>query len=256
MMNTNRSLAAFLLISALSATAWAQGNPPPPPTAPPSEATQPGANPPNAAAETGPGWGLLDNDFVRLELKLTPEQQQKIGELIQSARNDIQSIRSKLPSQEQRQQILKQVEKRVDAVYQNYRQKVEDILTPEQRARLREITIRLQGMRSVDNADIAAALNLTDEQKTKIQNAVQHFRDTRHDIIRSSRGEGKTGRQERREKLAQNRTELDQTIRGVLTPEQLSKFEQMKGAQFDTSRIPTEEDAEQISTPRPGVRFQ
>jgi Spy/CpxP family protein refolding chaperone len=252
-----RLFSTLLLASVPVAAIWAaQDKPPPPPAVAPPAATQPDAKPPVAGGQSQNGLNLLDNEVIRLELKVTPEQREKIQELIQSAQRDFQAVYSKVPNEEQRKQIRTQIENRVNAVYQDYRRRVEDILTPEQRRRLQELIIRSQGMKSVDNPDVADALNLAPEQKAKVHNAIQHSREMRHEIVRSTRGEGKSGRDERRAKLAQNRADLDQNIQKILTPDQLAKFEQLKGTDVDQNVTAEPGAPEQLGGRNHAKQFQ
>jgi len=171
---------------------------------------------------------------VLQELQLNDEQRQKVRKLIQDARSDVQEIYSKIGTQQQGNISPTELRERMDRVFQDYRRKIEDILTPSQARRLRELEIRVRGMKAVLDPEIAEGLKLTEAQTTKIKAMIADARVARHNTIVGTRRQGRPGRLERRAQLKQIRTDLDLAIRGTLSAEQLKQFDSHQGPAFDT----------------------
>lgn len=70
---------------------------------------------------------------------------------------------------------------------------------------------------------MAEELKLTDEQKTKVEAALKAQ-------VESMRGLKDATPEERREKGQAARAEFQKALKGILTPEQFAKFEQMREA--------------------------
>jgi hypothetical protein len=105
--------------------------------------------------------------------------------------------------------------------------KVNDALDPEQRKRLQQISIQQNGPRSLQEADVVAELGLSDEQKTKLAEAVSE--NTKAFESGFSGGDRDSWRQ-RAGELAE---QADQRLLGVLTDQQQAKLEELKGEPFD-----------------------
>ena len=183
--------------------------------------------------EEVPEVGLLERDTVRTELKITDEQRQKIQELIRTIRQDISKARARLKSEETQTQVVKVLKDQSAGVYNKYKTQVEEILTPEQRQRLRELYFQFRGMKAVTDPEIAQALKLTSEQQKQIDAAIADAKDNRHDIRVATRKRGKVGRQERRTKLESLRKDVDSQISALLTVQQRELFLKIQGPDFD-----------------------
>ncbi|HVW00194.1 MAG TPA: hypothetical protein VHB77_07640, partial [Planctomycetaceae bacterium] len=204
------------------------------------ETVAPKPNPPPAADEPSASQSAVDilgDSSVLKELQLNEEQRQKVRNLIQEARSDVQEIYSKIGSQPQGEINPSQLRARAERVFQDYRRKIEDILTPSQARRLRELEIRVRGMKAVLDPEIAAELKLTEMQTAKIQAMIADSRIARHNMILATRRQGRFGRQERRAQLKQLRADLDQAIRGTLSAEQVKQFENYQGPAFDAEAV-------------------
>ena len=95
------------------------------------------------------------------------------------------------------------------ATRQETNKKVNDILLPSQQERLRQIILQTQGPQAAaTNEELAKALGLTDEQKQKIKDIAA----------------------ETLQKL------IEEKVLSVLTPDQQSKLESLKGKEFKMDR--------------------
>lgn len=220
-----------LCLTLTATTAFSQNTPPipiNPPPGKPAAADEP--VPPRPQDEVLQKLDVLNSDEARGELKISDEQRRKVQELIDSARKDIDKLYSKLPSQTQTEIVLAAAKLQALAVVEEYRRKIDDILTPEQRQQLRQLYFRLRGMKAVVDADIAPQLKLTDDQKQRIEVAIKELPARRREVIRLTSAKTKPGRDERRELLRRLPLELDAFITSLLTPDQLAAFDRIRNA--------------------------
>jgi uncharacterized membrane protein YgcG len=169
---------------------------------------------------------LLQMPTVQAELKLQPAQIELLKGL--NAGTDRQSFRElrNLPPAEQ--------QKRFTEMRQAQEKKVAEILDAKQVARLKELELQLAGNRAVERPDVAAALKLTVEQKSKIDGALAAERDSMTKLRESLRGAQATDDQRRQamQKFRDTRAATDAAIAGALTEAQKSQLKAMQGAPF------------------------
>lgn len=104
---------------------------------------------------------------------------------------------------------------------------LEDNLSADQRKRLGQVTLQVTGLYQLGRADVAKALDLTDEQQTKFEDMQKEARKTLEEIITSSADRaGKT------RKLADLREETHKKIMAVLTDAQKAKVREIVGEPF------------------------
>ena len=130
-------------------------------------------------------------------------------------------------SPEQLQRFREQMEQRS----KREREKLSEILKPEQLKRLNEIVIQVQGAAAVSDPEVAGQLEITEQQKEEItkvrREAVEKNRDELRLLNRSQ------DREALRKKMTELRQATDDKILGVLTPAQRHKFDALKGSPFE-----------------------
>jgi hypothetical protein len=178
---------------------------------------------------------LLRVDKIQEEIKVTDEQDGKIeaarDELNEAARaargqgGGFQNFQDL--SDEEREQFFAQMRERAAARAKAEKEKVAEILDDAQMKRLGEIFIQVAGSDALSDADVAAALKVTDEQKEKIQAAQQEARTARREALQDLEGE------ERDAKSEELRKEADKTILALLTADQQTQLNDMKGAALE-----------------------
>jgi hypothetical protein len=158
---------------------------------------------------------------VQTELSLTDEQKTIVTDVNDQLRQD-------------RRDLLgtgfdgwSAIQGRMEQLNNEASKKVNDALDPEQRKRLQQISIQQNGPRSLQEADVVAELGLSDEQKTKLAEAVSE--NTKAFESGFSGGDRDSWRQ-RAGELAE---QADQRLLGVLTDQQQAKLEELKGEPFD-----------------------
>jgi Spy/CpxP family protein refolding chaperone len=166
----------------------------------------------------GPGgFNLFANETVEKDLALTEAQKESIKSISDDFRSSIRDL-----SQEDRQSKMPELRKAME-------DKIGAVLTDKQKARMKEIRLQVQGSGALSTKEVAAALNLTDEQVKQITDLTKSLDDARRELLQGPDGPDPDAR----EKLTQLRTDTDAKILAVLTPGQKASFEQMKGSKID-----------------------
>ena len=151
---------------------------------------------------------------VVTELKLTDEQKTKISAIADQLQSDIRSSfggGGGPPDMDKMEQMNQEATTKVDA-----------LLDAGQQKRLGEIAVQVNGASSLNDAAIRKQLNFTDEQTKKYEEARDANRAAMSELMGMSR-------EERQGKMADMRKEADDRLLGVLTDQQKTEFEAMKG---------------------------
>jgi len=108
--------------------------------------------------------------------------------------------------------------------------KLAEILLPNQLKRLNEIFVQANGVRALDDEEIAKQLGISESQKTEMAKV----REANDEAMRTKGREAFAGldEQQRAAKFAEMRKANDDKLLAVLSPAQKSKFEEMKGKPF------------------------
>lgn len=176
----------------------------------------------------GSGLMLLRSDVVAKDLDLSTEQKESLTKLGDEARKQRTELRDSLKdaSQEERRAKMSAAEKEIDG-------KVDAVLNEKQRARLKEIKLQVRGASALTQPEIADALKLTDEQKTKLADLAKERRDASRAAFQDASGD----RAAAREKLATLNKESNSKMQAVLTTEQAEQFEKMQGKKIDVEAL-------------------
>jgi hypothetical protein len=181
--------------------------------------------------------GLLRVDAIQEAVKITDDQDLKLDEARDELNEAAQAARGQGGgfgnfqdlSDEERAQRIAEFQQRAAERAKAEKAKVAEILDEAQMKRLGEIFIQVAGSDALSDADVAAALKVTDDQKEKIQAAQQEARTTRFQELQDLEGEERTARSEELRQAA------DKTILALLTADQQKQFEGMKGEALELS---------------------
>lgn len=160
---------------------------------------------------------LLSQKSVQDELKLSADQVSKVEEAAKKEADARQGLRN-LGQDEQRAKF-REMRTASDKV-------VADILKPEQTKRLKQITLQQEGSRALAEPEVAQALNLTDDQKTKLRTIAEESGRQMRELFQGGQNTGA------REKLAELRKSTNDKAMAVLTDEQKSKLKELQGEPF------------------------
>ncbi len=198
--------------------------------------------------------GLLRIEEVQKELKLTDEQKKtitdegtKMGEAMREMFRDFR------PGGEMTDETRKKMEdgqKKMAEMSKNFEKSLETILDPDQQDRLIGLMLQRSGVRAATSSEmVAASLEITEEQKTKFAEAEKLNGEEMTKAMegmggRGQRGGGDAGGQQQtdeeraamfdkfRKKMEEMNKVAEERLLAVLTDEQKSKMESLKGEKF------------------------
>ena len=164
--------------------------------------------------------GLIRQAEVQEELKLTPEQKEKITAALpaRGSRQGGQNAGAEDRSARRAQQT--ELEK-----------KMSEILDDKQKARLAELVIQRAGSRAVMDAEVAEKIGLTSEQKSKIKELREKQRAAMQTLAEKTRSQ-EIDRELAREARMNNEKALYEEIGKILTEKQKDDLKALGGAPF------------------------
>lgn len=167
---------------------------------------------------------LLRNEDVQKELDLVDDQKEQLGKIAEEGRGGRggRGAFNQDATPEERAKALEELRAR----QQETEKKVEAVLTAPQKTRLNEIWLQAAGTAALSNPEIAKELGISDEQKTKLD-AV------RQESLTAMREAFQGGGPPDREEMQKLRKEADDKVLAVLSADQRSKLEKMKGKKVD-----------------------
>ena len=170
---------------------------------------------------------LLREPAVQEEIEVVDDQRQQLRQLGDTLRPqfDRDNFRRDM-SEEERRAALAEMRVEMEKAAQEAQTKVAEILLPHQMERLQQISLQVRGAQALADPQVAAKLNLTDQQKQQIETAQSAMRDKWREVYQSGNPENM------REQMETARREFDQQIVAFLTPEQKTQWEEMKGEAF------------------------
>jgi hypothetical protein len=158
---------------------------------------------------------------VQTELKMTDDQKKRVTEI----NNQLGESRRELFGTGF--DHWSEIRGRVEQLNRDASKQVDELLAPEQRKRLQEISIQQNGPRALNDPDVVAELGLSDEQKTKLTKANEENTEAFEKAVEES------GRDDWRQKAGQLAEEADARLLGVLNPQQQEQFQKMGGKEFN-----------------------
>jgi hypothetical protein len=174
---------------------------------------------------------------VQKELKMNEDQTKAIIAIATQMQSDAMEIMSGLQdlTPEERQQELPNVMEMITEKAKDLQEKADAILDDAQKSRLKELSLQARGVEALEDKAVAEALKITDEQKSKLKEIQDSAAGKQDEIIQEALKHN-ADREKIREKIQAMRKELGDKALTVLTDEQRSEFEKMKGAKFDFPR--------------------
>jgi Spy/CpxP family protein refolding chaperone len=175
---------------------------------------------------------LIGSEQVQKELELADEQKAEIkkltDEMQERTRAAFAAVRDL--SEDERQAKREEMAKEGEARMAEAKKKIDEVLLPEQRERLDQIVLQVQGTQALATEAVAAKLSLSDEQKTKIKEVQEAQGEKMRELFQGGRDGGG------REAFDKLRTETQEKVDAILTAEQKEKLAQLKGKAFELDR--------------------
>lgn len=196
---------------------------------------QPGGPPGPPGGFGGPGGpggfggggilGLAVRDEVQQELQLVDEQKDKLRTIADSARDKVRDEMRGMFEQmrdlgdEERRAKFDEIRTKFDALNADFEKDLEKVLLPHQMERLKQIDfqnkIRQRGSQAITGGDVAKALNLSDEQREKLEKRAAEVQE------------------EMQTKIRELQADARKKMFDVLTPDQQAQLRKMIGDNFD-----------------------
>jgi Spy/CpxP family protein refolding chaperone len=165
---------------------------------------------------------LARSDEVRTALNVTPEQEEKI-EVISDELGDAQ--REVYNNREgDRRAAMEEIQK----LNQEASAKLAEVLDADQQKRLLGISIQVNGAAALSDPAVAKELEITEDQKTKLDEARQSNMEAARDAFQELRDQ-ELSQDEMRAKFQEIQQEGDKKLLAVLTSDQQAKLEDLKG---------------------------
>jgi Spy/CpxP family protein refolding chaperone len=194
---------------------------------------------PAAAQGQGRGFGrggnlaqLLGNESVQKELKLDDKQVEKAKELADKTREEMQGKFQDLQGldQEERRTKMQALNQEMNA---SALKSAGEFLKPEQIARLKQIGYQVRGVQAFSDPEVAKKLNITDAQKTDIQEIGRAAREKM-----PSREDFQSDREAAMKKMQEvNKETLSQVV-SKLNDEQQKTWKELLGSPFEIQYPP------------------
>jgi Spy/CpxP family protein refolding chaperone len=161
---------------------------------------------------------------VQEELKLTADQKKLADELHDDLTEDRREVFQ--GGGGDFEAMRKEIEELDAAATGKLTEKLDD----SQKGRLTGIYVQANGPNALADLAVMEALELTDEQKGKLESARQDNRDDFFDAFQDFQG---MNDEERREAMTKLRDDADARLLAVLTEEQRAEFEELEGEEVD-----------------------
>ena len=182
------------------------------------DARQP-AQRPNRGQQGESGAAMLQRlreQFATLDL--TVEQKAQVEKILAGMKEQVEALRADAQTNRLPQTKLRQ---RMQALMQETREKVMQVLTPEQRQNAKEQMAQAGPLAILERIQkMAAQVNLTPDQKTKIGAIITDVRDQAKAIHDKAPGDQQAAMQEMQKLIRESREKVMQ----LLTPEQSQKL--------------------------------
>jgi Spy/CpxP family protein refolding chaperone len=169
--------------------------------------------------------GLVMRDEVQQELQLVDEQKDKVRAITDEARTKMRDQLREMFTQggalsdEQRRARFGEIRTKVESLSAETDKQLEKVLLPHQLDRLKQIDLQTKvqqrGASALTSGDVAKALNLSDEQRDKLEKRAAEVQ------------------QELQTQIRQLQADARKKMLDVLTADQKSQLEKMMGQQFD-----------------------
>lgn len=190
----------------------------------------------------GRGQGGQNEDGGRRRRRSRPQEDEgaryefQPGEYFVQDENEEQPRRRGFQqlTEEERQERMEQFRKLMEERRKKEEDGLKKILLPHQLKRLNEISIQLQGIRALQNPEVAGELKVTKKQQDEMREVQEELREKNRDKMREIFQSG--DRDKIREQFAEMQKKTEKEVLGCLTSSQRKQFEKMKGKPFEIDR--------------------
>lgn len=193
----------------------------------------------------GRGMGMMGGGTLRTvsradvqaDLKVTAEQKQSIETLNRDQMEKMRGMFGGGPGggggggNQGGPPDMAAMQKQMEALEKEAREKVQKILTADQWTRFKQIEIQLQGIRALLNSDVQKALGITPAQKQDIEKFQQQQQKDMQ-AMREDMRSGSLNRDDMRAGMDKINKKFEDELTKLLTADQAKAFKDMQGAPF------------------------
>ena len=179
-------------------------------------------------------FGLLRLEQVQKEMKLSEEQTAKVQEVVEKLGAEMREQYAALREIEDRAEQRAKMSELSDQFDDTVREQLRDVVEREQMMRLYQIRMQVRPVvESLANRYVAGRLELTEEQKKKLDEIAKEMQAKQSELYGSMRDANDKQRAEVFQKLRELRSNADEKALGLLTAQQKEAFEKMKGEKVE-----------------------
>ncbi|MFN7877713.1 MAG: hypothetical protein ACK5PB_20510 [Pirellula sp.] len=192
-----------------------------------------------ALAQRGGGMPMGPQQYARFQLATLPEVQADLAlddntkkaaiEMLEKMREEQRSLMQGVG--DDRQAAMAKVNKMRKKLDEEFTGKLDE----KQKSRLTGIMVQVVGAASLMDSELQAMLGISDEQKKGLAEAQSKNREANREAMQGFRD---MAPEERMEQMGKIRAEADKVLIAVLTDEQKSKLEELKGAELKVDLAP------------------
>lgn len=179
---------------------------------------------------------LVNRKDVQADLKLSEDQIKKINDLRDKMQEDMRSMFQNMQASGgggDRQAMQDSMKKMND----EYKAKLDGILSADQQKRVKEINVQLQKNRAIMDPDVQKELGITSEQKSKIDDLQQKQQEAMQELMTKVRNQ-EMDRTAMQDTMRKNNDIMDAELGKILTADQANKLKAMGGAPFTATEQP------------------
>ncbi len=178
---------------------------------------------------------LIRSQQVQEELKVTESQKEKIQGAEEEVRREMRDLTAGLRelSGPEREKKIAEIRQERTKMNSRARKVIKAVLNADQVRRLDEINLQLRGVRALVEEDVAGKLEISDQQQETIKKIFGEQEKKARELFQTM---SNLRREERGQLFARRRemqTATESNTLEVLTQEQRSAFDKLKGARFD-----------------------
>ena len=176
---------------------------------------------------------LLMSAEVREEIGLDAEQGAALKKLSESLRPERPDADFRSMSNEERTEFFESMRTKMQEKAKEAKEQLQDVLFPGQMKRLNELAIQRMGLAALNNPEVAEKLKITDEQKAEMEAARSSVRDKMREMFAGRSDGERPDREKMMEAFKTAQKDTEAKMMDVLTAEQKSQLDEMKGEPFE-----------------------
>lgn len=166
---------------------------------------------------------------VERDLKLSDEQVGRFKRLSDNISEEIRQANANSVNDQQQ---------KAREIHDSYRPKLNQILNPEQLARLEQIVLQTSGSDIYLQSEVVDKLQMTQDQQKQISGIFQEFNNKRRELTGSiARTTSPDGMQKYLAQVGELMHQRDKDLLAVLTADQQQRLTEMKGREFDLTQL-------------------